>query len=81
MRGFAYIILGKLWWGYGNPNSYIEYSKHFIDDIHARYSMSNELKESDNTRMMHSLHYYDSMLVIEKREMYPSVTIKTGGRL
>lgn len=56
--------------GYKNPDSYIEYSKNFIDYINAWHC--EELEESGYTRTMHSLHYYTSILVVEKRKMgYP----------
>ena len=60
--------------GYKNPASFIEYSKNFIDYINAWY---NESIFKNNypcyTHTMHSLHYYDSVLVIEKRKMKEGV--------
>lgn len=55
--------------GYKSPDSYIEYSKNFIDYIHAWHSRSADLQENEYSRSMHSLHYYDSILVIEKEKM------------
>lgn len=55
--------------GYRCPDSYIEYSKNFIDYIHAWHSEAAELQENRYSRSMHSLHYYNSMLVIEKERM------------
>lgn len=53
--------------GYKNPDSFIEYSKHFIDALNAWNARDNEvLPVSSFTRSVRSLHYYDSMLVIEK---------------
>lgn len=56
------------WENYGGglkkSDTYIEYSKNFIDDINA-YHISG--KESNyNTQNMAGVHYYDSMIVIEK---------------
>ena len=49
------------------PPSFIEYSKGLIDSLHAWHSRKPErLTVSDFTRSARSLHYYDSMLVIEK---------------
>lgn len=62
--------------GYKNPNSFIEYSKNFIDYINAWYT--KEIIENRYTRTMHSLHYYDSVLVIEKRKMHRAVCISMG---
>lgn len=57
-------------WGGGlrRRGSFIEYSKHFIDALHAWHSRQpRRFKVTDFTRSVHSLHYYDSILVIEKR--------------
>ncbi|HSB22054.1 MAG TPA: class I SAM-dependent methyltransferase [Burkholderiaceae bacterium] len=59
-------------WGGGvrRKGSFIEYSKDFIDRIHAWHSKEpDKLAISEFTRTVHSLHYYDSVLVIEKRPM------------
>jgi ubiquinone/menaquinone biosynthesis C-methylase UbiE len=80
--------------GYRSPNTFIEYSKNFIDYIHAWhakepmpprhrwYQRSSpqlpKLSVSDFTRSAHSLHYYDSVLVIEKRPMQPPSDTMTG---
>jgi hypothetical protein len=59
-------------WGGGvrRRGTFIEYSKRFIDEIHAWHSREPQrLAPSDFTRSVHSLHYYDSVLVIEKRPM------------
>lgn len=61
--------------GYRSPDSYIEYSKNFIDYIHAWFNETDELQENRYTRSMHSLHYYNSMLVIEKERMGAPVCI------
>jgi len=55
--------------GYRCPGSYIEYSKNFIDYIHAWHSETDALQENKYSRSMHSLHYYNSVLVIEKEKM------------
>ncbi len=57
--------------GYKNPNTYIEYSKNFIDYLHAWFSMDEDLQVNEYTRSMHSVHYYPGVVVIEKRPMYP----------
>jgi hypothetical protein len=59
-------------WGGGvrRSSTFIEYSKNFIDQIHAWHSREpRRLAVSAFTRSVHSLHYYDSVLVIEKRPM------------
>lgn len=53
--------------GYKKRGSFIEYSKNLIDDLNAWHSKKpRRLAVSDFTRTVNSLHYYDSILVIEK---------------
>jgi hypothetical protein len=61
----------KRWGGaYRGRRTFIEYSKNFIDMINAWHSKEpRRLSPSEFTRSVHSLHYYDSVLVIEKRPM------------
>ena len=62
---------GEFHAGYRQPDTFIEYSKNFIDYIHAWFSQDDALKVNEYTRTMHSLHYYPGVLAIEKRPMYP----------
>lgn len=65
--------------GYKRRGSFIEYSKNFIDSIHAWHSLQKrKLCITDFTRSAHSLHYYDSILVIEKRLIEKPYSRKTG---
>lgn len=52
--------------GYKKPGTFIEYSKNFIDQINAWHSREELLKVNDFTKTAKSLHFYDSILVIEK---------------
>jgi hypothetical protein len=68
-------------WGGGvrRRGTFIEYSKDFIDRIHAWHSRDpRRLPVSDFTRSVHSLHYYDSVLVIEKRPLQPPTHERIG---
>ncbi len=68
-------------WGGGvkRAGTFIEYSKDFIDYIHGWHSKDQQaLSVSPFTRTVHSLHYYDSILVIEKRPMKEPERLKTG---
>ena len=47
-------------------NTFIEYSKNFIDYLHASYSSAIPKTYSGDN--IHGIHYYDSMIVIEKRK-------------
>ena len=65
--------------GYRKRGTFIEYSKNFIDYIHAWHSQNAaRLSVSDFTKTVYSLHYYDSILVIEKRPVEKPDHIKVG---
>ncbi|MDK2124344.1 class I SAM-dependent methyltransferase [Parachitinimonas caeni] len=65
--------------GYRSPYTFIEYAKRFIDDLHGWYSRDpNSFYPTQITRSAFGLHFYDSMLVIEKRVITPPVTRSTG---
>lgn len=59
--------------------TFMEYSKDFIDSINAWHSAHpDKLNVTDFTRSTHSLHYYDSVLVIEKRPVEKPESRMTG---
>ncbi len=64
--------------GYRRGGSFIEYAKNFIDELHAWHSETERLRVSAFTRSVHALHFYDSVLVIEKRPIAPPMHSKTG---
>ncbi|WP_019591825.1 class I SAM-dependent methyltransferase [Thioalkalivibrio sp. ALE20] len=65
--------------GYGRAGTFVEYSKNFVDLLHAWHSEDEtRLSVTDFTRSTHSLHYYDSILVIEKRPVEKPFHLKTG---
>lgn len=68
------------WINYGGgkkrAGSFIEYSKNFIDDLHAWHS--SYLTINKFTKKIYSLHYYDSILIIEKRKMQEPVSLSSG---
>jgi 23S rRNA U2552 (ribose-2'-O)-methylase RlmE/FtsJ len=53
--------------GYKRKGTFIEYSKNFIDLLNAHHSEQLELRVNKFTKSVDSIHYYDSILVIEKR--------------
>lgn len=68
--------------GYREPGTFIEYSKNFIDYIHAWHSRQmDRLEVTELTRTVHSLHYYNSILVIEKRPTEKPYHLKTGKKV
>lgn len=68
-------------WGGGlkKPDTMIEYSKNFIDYLHAWHV--DELEVSDFTKTANSLHYYDSVLVIEKGKQTKPFEVETGKKM
>lgn len=65
--------------GYKKKNTFIEYSKNLIDKIHAWHSKEpDKLSVDDFTRSAYSLHYYDSILVIEKKPVPEPKNMSTG---
>lgn len=70
------------WRNYGGGlrrrGSYIEYAKGLVDALHAWHSKSARLKVSDFTRSVHGVHFYDGVVVIEKRPMAEPAHEKTG---
>jgi len=62
--------------GYKKKKSFIEYSKNFIDKIHAWHY--KKLPIDEFTKSVHSIHYYDSIIVIEKRNMTAPFDVKSG---
>ncbi|MDH4326030.1 MAG: class I SAM-dependent methyltransferase, partial [Betaproteobacteria bacterium] len=64
--------------GYRRRGTYIEYAKGLVDALNAWHAQTRALQVGDFTRAAHGLHFYDSMLVIEKRPIEPPTHAKTG---
>ncbi len=60
--------------GYSNPNSFIEYTKKLVDFIHAYHIKEKEKVQNCYTESIHGIHYYNNMVVIEKRESFRPIT-------
>jgi 23S rRNA U2552 (ribose-2'-O)-methylase RlmE/FtsJ len=60
---------GEFGGGYRREGTFVELSKGLIDEINAWHSRTEHLVVTDFTRTAHSLTFYDSVLVIEKRRM------------
>ncbi len=67
--------------GYLNPYSFVEFSKNYIDRLNAWHSRDPQsLAVTEFTRSANSMHFYDSMLVIEKRQREQPQHRRTGRR-
>jgi cephalosporin hydroxylase len=65
--------------GYRRPNTFIEYSKKLIDQLNAYHSQEpDKFAVDDFTRTTYAMHYYDSILVIEKSPKTEPFHKKTG---
>lgn len=53
--------------GYRQPQTFIEMAKTLVDRLHAQYSQDPKLVADDFTRTTDSIHFYDSVLVIERK--------------
>jgi 23S rRNA U2552 (ribose-2'-O)-methylase RlmE/FtsJ len=69
---------------YGGGNlrqgTFIEYSKLLIDKINAHHSEEASLVVDEFTRTANSIHFYDSIVVIEKAKMIPPSSKMMGQR-
>lgn len=65
--------------GYRKPGTFLEYAKGLVDRLYAWYSTEPQVFAVDAlTRSTYALHFYDSVLVIEKRPMEAPRESKTG---
>jgi len=64
--------------GYKKPTTFIEYTKNWVDQINAWHSKEPQFKIDEITESIHSVHYYDSIVVVEKRSMLPPQVKRTG---
>jgi hypothetical protein len=64
--------------GYKRRGTFIEYSKNFIDMLNAYHSEQSKFKINNFTKSVNSIHYYDSVLVIEKRKREKPKDVVSG---
>ncbi len=64
--------------GYKKETTFIEYSKNFIDYLNAFHSREENLEVNSFTKSVNSIHYYDSVLVIEKSKKEKPSHRRTG---
>ena len=63
---------------YRKPGTFVEYSKALIDQLNAWHAKGPaEFAVDDFTRSAYAMHYYDSMLVIDKKSMSPPTVVST----
>ena len=64
--------------GLKRRGTFIEFSKNFIDQLHAYHSRQSNFQPSEFTKSVDSVHYYDSMVIIEKRLRQEPTDLKSG---
>lgn len=65
--------------GYKKSNTFIEYSKNFIDQLHAWYSEDkSKLTINNFTNSVYGIHFYTGMVIIEKMPMSKPNEIQKG---
>lgn len=65
--------------GVRRPGTFIEYTKNLIDQLHAWHSHEpDRLVVDEVTRSTFGMHFYDSVLVLEKRQIKAPHHSKTG---
>ncbi len=64
--------------GYKRKGTFIEYSKNFIDYLNAYHSEQKSLQVNHFTQSVESIHYYDSVLVIEKKNREKPINERIG---
>jgi len=70
---------GEFGGGYRRDGSFIEYSKLLVDQLNAWHSTDPAcLQPGDFTRTAGGMHYYDSVLVIDKKIVAPPRQVAAG---
>lgn len=64
--------------GYLKETTFLEYCKHLIDKLNAWHSFESELTPDDFTKSTYSLHFYDSVMVIEKKHIDKPISVMKG---
>ena len=64
--------------GVGRSGTFIEFSKLLIDQLNAYHTEQASLKVDEFTKTVNSVHFYDSIVVIEKKSMIPPSSKMTG---
>ena len=65
--------------GYKKKDTFIEYTKNFIDSLHGWFSESkSKLDVNEFTRHVYSVHFYTNIVVIEKQNMAEPWDVQKG---
>ncbi len=64
--------------GHKRRGTFIEYTKNLVDQVNAFHSVEPSLEVDSFTRSAYSVHYYDSVVVFEKRSIERPADLQTG---
>lgn len=64
--------------GFRRRGTFIEYSKRFVDSIHAWHSGQADFKKDHLTASLASVAFYDGIVVLEKKPMEKPHTLQSG---
>jgi hypothetical protein len=68
--------------GFRKEGTFVERAKSLVDSLHGWYAddpvVDRAVKVDDFTRSAHSIHFYDSVVAIEKRPMTPPKALRVG---
>lgn len=64
--------------GFRRKNSFIEYCKSLVDQLNAWHSEQKKLKVNKFTETTHSIHFYDSIVVFEKKKISKPFHLYSG---
>ena len=64
--------------GYAKPGTFIEYSKQLIDKLYDWYGIGPDRRPDLFTTSAYGLHFYDSVMVVEKRKLDPPLQLASG---
>jgi hypothetical protein len=64
--------------GYRRRGTFIEFSKNLIDYLNGWHTRQKDFTINKYSKSIYSLHFYDSLLVIEKRKIVKSFSLKRG---
>jgi hypothetical protein len=69
---------GKYEGGFRRRSTFIEFAKDMVDDIHADFHRRRHSSLTNAHRLVGGIHFYNSMVVLEKRPQNPPRHIEVG---
>jgi cephalosporin hydroxylase len=66
--------------GFRKPGTFMEFCKGLVDDLHAYHKRgrNSDFNVTEYTRSIEAIHFYDSMVIMEKAEVVEPELVYTG---